>query len=454
VAPQAAARRWYALPATPATWYKAARPAPTSARRRRDVLPPGENPFVPVRRLSVLAAALVAGIAAGVPASQAQSPSEQKAALDSRIAALREDIAAARDREEVLSSDIQSASAEIDSLEGKIETLGTILAELESELAAHRERLARLEDRFRDQTERLEFLAGEYVRAQRVLEQRLVDLYQTGDADTVEIMLQVESLGDLIEQLDYFDQIGSQDQRIAATFKRLKLEMRVARERTAETKGEVEAETAALAEKTAAQREAQAALVAQQNALETAQSSKQNLLVSVREDRHEHEEDLEAMAAASASLAATIQAAQSSAPSSSSGGSGGSSGGGGDSTPSSSGLVWPVSGPVTSGYGPRWGRMHLGIDISAPTGTSVRAAASGTVIYAGVMSGYGNIVVIDHGGGLATAYAHLSAIWTGGGSVSQGQGIGAVGCTGSCTGPHLHFEVRVNGNPVNPLSYL
>jgi murein DD-endopeptidase MepM/ murein hydrolase activator NlpD len=94
------------------------------------------------------------------------------------------------------------------------------------------------------------------------------------------------------------------------------------------------------------------------------------------------------------------------------------------------------------------------VDIAAPSGTTVRAAASGSVIYAGGMGGYGNIVVIDHGGGMATAYAHLSAIWVGGGSVSQGQGIGAVGCTGSCTGPHLHFEVRINGSPVDPLGYL
>jgi murein DD-endopeptidase MepM/ murein hydrolase activator NlpD len=109
---------------------------------------------------------------------------------------------------------------------------------------------------------------------------------------------------------------------------------------------------------------------------------------------------------------------------------------------------------VTSGFGSRWGRMHYGIDISAPYGTAVRAAASGRVIYAGGMSGYGNIVVIDHGGGLATAYAHLSSIWAGSGSVSQGQSIGAVGCTGYCTGNHLHFEVRVNGSPVDPLGYL
>ena len=81
-------------------------------------------------------------------------------------------------------------------------------------------------------------------------------------------------------------------------------------------------------------------------------------------------------------------------------------------------------------------------------------AASGTVIYAGWMDGYGNFVVIDHGNGLATAYGHQSAIYVSGGSVSQGQAIGAVGSTGNSTGCHLHFEVRVNGSPVDPLGYL
>ena len=126
-----------------------------------------------------------------------------------------------------------------------------------------------------------------------------------------------------------------------------------------------------------------------------------------------------------------------------------------DTTPSSSGLIWPVSGPVTSGFGMRWGRMHEGIDIGAGTGTPIHAAASGRVIYAGWMSGYGNFVIIDHGHSLATAYGHQSRIAVSNGqSVTQGQVIGYVGCTGHCFGPHLHFEVRVNGSVVNPMGYL
>jgi murein DD-endopeptidase MepM/ murein hydrolase activator NlpD len=99
--------------------------------------------------------------------------------------------------------------------------------------------------------------------------------------------------------------------------------------------------------------------------------------------------------------------------------------------------------------------MHEGIDIGVPTGTPVVAAAAGQVIHAGWLGGYGNLVVIDHGGNLATAYGHQSSIAVScGQSVSQGQVIGYVGSTGRSTGPHLHFEVRINGGAVDPYGYL
>jgi murein DD-endopeptidase MepM/ murein hydrolase activator NlpD len=99
--------------------------------------------------------------------------------------------------------------------------------------------------------------------------------------------------------------------------------------------------------------------------------------------------------------------------------------------------------------------MHEGIDIAASSGTPIRAAAAGTVIHAGWLGGYGNLVVVDHGNGLATAYAHASAILVGvGQQVAQGDTVSLVGSTGHSTGPHLHFEVRVNGVAVDPLGYL
>src|SRR5918994_4325710 len=121
----------------------------------------------------------------------------------------------------------------------------------------------------------------------------------------------------------------------------------------------------------------------------------------------------------------------------------------------SSTISTPVRGTVTSNFGPRGGRNHDGIDIAAPTGTPVRAAACGTVSLAGQQSGYGNMVCITHTSRFSTCYAHLSRFGvTNGAQVTQGQVIGYVGCTGSCTGPHLHFETRVGAQAQDPRTYL
>ncbi len=118
-------------------------------------------------------------------------------------------------------------------------------------------------------------------------------------------------------------------------------------------------------------------------------------------------------------------------------------------------LSSPVDGTVTSGFGPRWGRNHDGLDIAAPTGTAIRAAACGSVTMAGTQNGYGNIVCITHTNAFSTCYAHMSRFAVSQGArVQQGQVIGYVGCTGSCTGPHLHFETRVNGQAQDPTGYM
>jgi len=115
------------------------------------------------------------------------------------------------------------------------------------------------------------------------------------------------------------------------------------------------------------------------------------------------------------------------------------------------GLIWPIHGPVTSEFGPRWGGFHPGIDIAPPFGTPIHAAKAGVVILAGPTGGYGNFVLIDHGGGLVTGYGHQSRLAVSEGqTVSQGQVIGYEGSTGASTGPHLHFEVRINGTVQNP----
>jgi murein DD-endopeptidase MepM/ murein hydrolase activator NlpD len=129
--------------------------------------------------------------------------------------------------------------------------------------------------------------------------------------------------------------------------------------------------------------------------------------------------------------------------------------------PAAGGFVRPVAGPITSPFGyrihPIYGTsiLHAGVDIGADSGTPIKAAQAGVVVSAGWISGYGNATIIDHGGGVTTLYGHQSALGVSAGDkVSQGQTIGRVGCTGSCTGPHLHFEVRINGTPVDPMPYI
>jgi murein DD-endopeptidase MepM/ murein hydrolase activator NlpD len=118
------------------------------------------------------------------------------------------------------------------------------------------------------------------------------------------------------------------------------------------------------------------------------------------------------------------------------------------------GLIWPLAGPVTSEFGSRWGGFHPGIDIAPGFGTPIHAAKAGVVIFAGNNGGYGNFVLIDHGGGIITGYAHQSRLAVSQGqTVTQGQVIGFEGSTGDSTGPHLHFEVRVNGAVQNPRQF-
>ncbi len=123
--------------------------------------------------------------------------------------------------------------------------------------------------------------------------------------------------------------------------------------------------------------------------------------------------------------------------------------------PPPSSLSWPAAGVVSSEYGERWGRMHQGIDIAGPEGTTIVAAENGVVFFAGWLGGYGNTTIIDHGGGVMTLYGHQSSLWVSEQQqVGRGEGIGAMGSTGNSTGPHLHFETRVNGAPVNPRQFL
>jgi murein DD-endopeptidase MepM/ murein hydrolase activator NlpD len=186
-------------------------------------------------------------------------------------------------------------------------------------------------------------------------------------------------------------------------------------------------------------------LVDRRDQFAAVRSDKATALASTRDSRQHLEGDLKQLEAANAKIQAQLASAPNGAPSTSAG----------PVRPGAGGLIWPVNGPIVSPFGMRWGRLHAGVDIAVPSGTPVRAAKSGNVLIAGWVGGYGNYTCIGHGGGLSTCYGHQSSIATSvGASVSQGQVIGSSGCTGHCFGPHVHFETRINGAPVNPMGYL
>ena len=374
----------------------------------------------------------------------------RKQAVDQHIAQLHDQMAAASAREDDLTGRIDSTTGDIRSLERQVGDVTRRLRTLQHDLDLHRARLAQLTELLGYQTQRLRFLRSQYRLAMERLDRRVVELYKQDNVDTLDVVVSAASFSDALDQLDYMNDIGNQDVHVSASVEAARDEMRVLRAQTRETHRRVAAATRVIAVRTAQNLELQNTLIARRSGLVAARRSEVQALATVQESKRDFLAEASALEQVSAQIGAQIQAAQAASaqavsPSASVA----------SSTPSASGLIWPVSGPVVSGFGMRWGRMHEGIDIAVGYGTPIHAAASGTVITAAWEGGYGNLIVIDHGNGLATAYAHQSSFAVGyGAHVSQGQTIGYVGCTGHCFGPHLHFEVRVNGAAVDPLGYL
>ena len=387
--------------------------------------------------LVTLCMLLVAGTAAG-------DPGTEKARVDGRIETLRGQASDADLRAGVLTEELSAVARRVRELEAGVDAQQARLGVLEGQLGSARARLGTLDRTIAGQSKRLERLRGEYRIALTRLERRVRELYMTDGPDTLAFVLGTASFTDLIDNLDLLDRIGRQDERIATSVKSARDGVADARRRTRAARAEAARVEAAVSSATTEQRGIVTRLVASRDALVTARSEKTTTLASIRSDRDSTLAEIDALEQQSAALEARIREAQqrSSVPA--------------VVAPSGSGVLgWPVSGPVTSGFGVRWGRMHEGIDIAVGEGTPVRAAAAGTVIYAGWMSGYGNLVAVDHGNGLSTAYAHNSSLAVSvGQSVAAGEIVSYSGNTGNSTGPHVHFEVRVDGSAVDPLGYL
>jgi len=315
-------------------------------------------------------------------------------------------------------------------------------------LDAQQAKLDRSEAVLGGATRRLLSARSHLKRALATLRERLVAVYETGTPDVLGVIVGAEDYQDLVASTEYLNRIRGNDEAIVGRVRELRdeirstvLRLRAARDRIKAARDAVAAEEQALAS-------ARAAVQGRQSQLVAARGKRVAALREIR--RHERELD-GSVAKIQAKIAARL-AGYGSAPLPL----------GPVRAGNGSGLIWPVDGPVVSGFGPRTidghYEYHPGIDIAVPSGTPIRAAAAGTVIFTEPESssgGYGNYTCIDHGGGLSTCYAHQESFAVSAGQqVSQGQVIGYSDCTGYCFGPHVHFEVRIDGEVTDPMAYL
>jgi murein DD-endopeptidase MepM/ murein hydrolase activator NlpD len=349
--------------------------------------------------------------------------------LQSRLDTKQSELDQQQERKGVLSSELARYNDQVDQLAGEVAVLRNREAIVEAELA-------RVKAQLRRERNRLEVLKKELRGSLNVLRQRLVSIYRSDEPDVLTVMLESDGFDDLISRYEYLRRIEEQDADIVGRVRGLRNESRDTVARIEDARDEIAAKEAEL-ERTRVQLEAREA------ELEVVRDRKAGALDEVHSNIEKLEGDL---ADIQGQIQAQIQAASSTST---------------DPLPAgpiqggSGGWIWPVNGTVSSPFGWRWGRMHEGIDIAIPAGTPIRAAQAGRVILAAPTGGYGNYTCIDHGGGLSSCYAHQSSYATSvGASVAQGDVIGYVGCTGSCFGDHLHFEIRVNGAAVDPLGYL
>ena len=346
-----------------------------------------------------------------------------------------------KDQEGVLTSTIQGYSQRIGALQGDIDTLTTRQVRVETDLAAKREELQKLQDELRRERIRLTQLRARLAEARAVLSDRLVALYKADKPDVVTVILESDGFADLLERAEFMERVSDQDGRIINDVRDAKEESVAAEKRLDGLEARQSEVTAIVAKRAAEIREIKDGLVSRQNGLQEVRADKHQTLVSVRSDRHELETNLASLEKEQAKIAARLAGVNVQPAGSVRHGSGR--------------FIWPVNGTFTSPFGYRWGRLHAGIDIAVPEGTPIRAADGGTVAIAGWTGGYGNYTCVNHGGGVSTCYGHQSRIAVSvGQSVSQGQVIGYSGNTGNSTGPHVHFEVRIGGNPVDPMGYL
>jgi murein DD-endopeptidase MepM/ murein hydrolase activator NlpD len=396
------------------------------------------------RTLVALIGALALLASAGAAPASSEPP-------DSRLEEVRRELEAKENRLEATQEESRDVRGQLASaqqrrmaLAAEVRSLQDTLAGARADLAAAEAELDLAQAELQRWTSKLERARGDLLDQQTALNDRAALAYRFGPGGYLEVLLGARDLAELAERSTYLEKVltvesdllqgvrvaralvGDRQDRVAGYEERVTVRVERVRER-AEEIAALKAERSSLLAEVDLEAEFQA-----------------ETLDSLSEAREKYEQAVAELEAESARLTGVIQGS----------GSSGSGQYGGE-------LFWPTSGPIVSGFGyrthPVYGttRFHAGVDIDGACGQPIFAAEDGTVISAGYNGGYGNATVIDHGDGLSTLYGHQSSLGVfSGQSVNRGQQIGLVGTTGLSTGCHLHFEVRVNGAPVDPVPYL
>ncbi|HEY3317801.1 MAG TPA: peptidoglycan DD-metalloendopeptidase family protein [Coriobacteriia bacterium] len=394
---------------------------------------------------AILALSLAAALLIPPPASFGVSGGDADAARKRADDARRKQAVAEAQADRLVSetkaleSTISRTRGEISLISGKVDTAESRRAGIEAEMAALRSEIASKRSLIASTT-------AAYRDRRELLGRRAESVYRQGDLYWLQLLLESRSITDLIARTSFVEQVMQQDTSMMASL--------------ADTRGMLERANAELDRSVQALAAKRAEAAAEENGLRQLQSDRASRLAEQRGAQAAKESLLAETKGNIAKLRAIVAAEEAEAArierllrSSASHGNGRYAGT----------LTWPTPGyeTITSPFGWRihpilkTRKFHSGIDIRAPYGAKIVAAGNGTVIFAGDRGGYGNVVMIDHGNGLVTVYAHQSSVAVSPGTrVRQGQKIGEVGSTGLSTGPHLHFEVRVNGDPRDPMGYL
>ncbi len=350
--------------------------------------------------------------------------------LARRESAIRDEIERDGVRRDVLTDELAELQSIYDDVKGRADRASATLDEIEAKIAAKKRAI--------EHAEKLMQRALDDIRA------RAVHIYKRGPVSMFDMFADIKGVSDFMRRFSLVAHVVRKDEREIVEVREVRKLIIASLDEMKDLREKADAQHVVVS----AERNRAAAVKNEVSARHGAVSGELQAsyaaLGDVERQKAEYERESASLQAESASIAAFLRGR-----------------GSGPAQVSPKGMVWPVSGPVTSGFGWRehpifkTQRFHNGIDIGAPAASPIVSAGAGSVVFAGPKNGYGNTVIVDHGGGIATLYAHQSEIGVANGAVvGRGTKIGAVGCTGYCTGPHLHFEVRVNGDPVDPMGWL